>query len=180
MTTFKVGDRVERTGTWNAGDGWIVYEGDTGTVSNIKTMLGGQWVTLTDLRREDGSIGAQCSDREWHTSAAFKLVPTTVTANHKTNDAPTSVAAAVSIKPKKASIKDVILELLDKYKTGLTGQEIAEYSGFRLNSVTPRFAELSRWGGSPYQKTAPAIMNTNRTRSGQIVWVLYELGCTDE
>jgi hypothetical protein len=173
MMTFKVGDRVERTGTFNAGDGWIVYEGDTGTVSNIKMwrQAGQQWFTLVDLRRDDGSVAAQCSDSEWHNAEYFKLVPPTT--NHKTNDAPTSVAAAVSIKPKKASIKDVILELLDKYKTGLTGQEIAEYSGLRLNSVTPRFAELSRWGGSPYQKSPPAIMNTNRTRSGQIVWVLY-------
>ena len=177
MTTFKVGDRVERMGTFNAGDGWIVYEGDTGTVSEVKTfghmVLGQQWLTLVDVRRDDGSVGAQCSDREWHNAKNFKLVPPTTATNHKTNDAPTSVAAAVSIKPKKASIKDVILDLLNKYKTGLTGQEIAEYSGLRLNSVTPRFAELSRWGGSPYQKTPPAIMNTNRTRSGQIVWVLY-------
>ena len=173
MTTFKVGDRIERMGTVNAGDGWIVYEGDTGTVNDIKTAMGLEWVTLVDLRREDGSVGAQCSPTEWHASVNFKLVPQAAATNHKTNDAPTSVAAAVSIKPKKASIKDVILDLLDTYKTGLTGQEIAEYSGLRLNSVTPRFAELSRWSGSPYQKTAPAIMNTNRTRSGQIVWVLY-------
>ena len=180
MAKFKVGDRVERMGAWNAGDGWIVYEGDTGTVNDVKTAFGGQWVTLTDLRREDGSIGAQCSANEWHNGEYFKLVPQASATNHKTNDAPTSVAAAVSIQRKKASIKEVILELLDKYKTGLTGQEIAEYSGLRLNSVTPRFAELSRWGGSPYQKTAPAIMNTNRTRSGQIVWVLYELGGPNE
>lgn len=114
------------------------------------------------------------SGRHIYNSERFELV--TEPAQHKTNDAPTSVAAAVSIKPKKASIKDVILELLDTYKTGLTGQEIAEYSGIRLNSVTPRFAQLSRWTGSPYQKEAPKIADTGRTRSGQIVWVLYGTG----
>jgi hypothetical protein len=92
--------------------------------------------------------------------------------NVRSTDPATSVAAA---KIKRPKIKDTVLDLLDKYKTGLTGQEIAEYSGYRLNSVTPRFAELSKgrsgWG------SAPLIKDSDRRRSGQIVWVLY--GRTD-
>ena len=83
-------------------------------------------------------------------------------------DPATSVVAA---KIKRPKIKDTILDLLDKYNTGLTGQEIAEYSGYRLNSVTPRFAELSRtWR---IGCTTPFIRDSGRRRSGQIVWVLW-------
>ena len=87
----------------------------------------------------------------------------------RSNDPDTSKAAA---KIKRPKIRDTILDLLDKYKTGLTGQEIAEYSGYRLNSVTPRFAELARKGGSPYQIILPKIRDSGHRRSGQIVWVL--------
>ena len=85
-------------------------------------------------------------------------------------DPATSVVAAKTKRPK---IKDTILDLLDKYKTGLTGQEIAEYSGYRLNSVTPRFAELARRQGRGYMLTNPMIRDSGHRRSGQIVWVLY-------
>lgn len=150
MSEFKAGARVRCV---NVGDNTFITEGKVYEVRDTYSSGGELWVSILSNTERPGSYLAY----------RFELV--TEPANHKTNDAPTSVAAAVSIKPKKASIKDVILELLDTYKTGLTGQEIAEYSGFRLNSVTPRFAELSR-GASP------KIADTGRTRSGQIVWAL--------
>ena len=161
MIAFKQGDKVRCV---NVGANAFITEGEVYEVCDVYKSDGDLWVSILTNTEHPGSYLAY----------RFELV--TEPANHKTNDVPTSVAAAVSIKPKKASIKNVILELLDTYKTGLTGQEIAEYSGFRLNSVTPRFAELSRWSGSPYQKVAPRIVDTGRTRSGQIVWVLYGLG----
>lgn len=82
--------------------------------------------------------------------------------NVRSTDPDTSVTAA---KIKRPHIRDTILDLLDKYKTGLTGQEIAEYSGYRLNSVTPRFAELRA-----------LIRDSGLRRRGQIVWVLYAKG----
>lgn len=150
MSAFKAGDKVRCV---SVGDNNLITEGKVYEVRGTYVAGGELWVSILSNTERPGSYLAY----------RFELV--TEPANHKTNDAPTSVAAAVSIKPKKASIKDVILELLDNYKTGLTGQEIAEYSGFRLNSVTPRFAELSR-GASP------KIADTGRTRSGQLVWAL--------
>ena len=158
MSAFKVGDKVCCV---DVGGNLFITEG------SIYTVVADQYDDQIKIRPNNGRD-------QYYYAYRFELV--TEPSQHKTNDAPTSVAAAVSIKPKKASIKDVILELLDTYKTGLTGQEIAEYSGIRLNSVTPRFAQLSRWTGSPYQKEAPKIADTGRTRSGQIVWVLYGTG----
>ena len=158
MSAFKQGDRVRCV--------------DVGYNRFIKA--GGVYTVVEDQFGDRVKIQPASRGEQYYYAHRFELV--TELAQHKTNDAPTSVAAAVSIKPKKTSIKDVILELLDTYKTGLTGQEIAEYSGIRLNSVTPRFAQLSRWSGSPYQKEAPKIADTGRTRSGQIVWVLYGTG----
>jgi hypothetical protein len=181
MTKFKIGDRVRRIGCPNAGDGWVLNVGDTCTVIGLKTVFKEeQWLNLGHITDRLGGDKTISYEGGGHNGAYFELVTQEASTNHRTNDVVTSVAAAKAVRPKKASIKAVILDLLDKYKTGLTGQEIAEYSGLRLNSVTPRFAELSRWGGSPFQKTPPVIMNTNRTRSGQIVWVLYEVGCNNE
>lgn len=158
MSAFKAGDKVICV---NTGENLYITEGHT-------------YLVVADQYDDQVKIQPDNGRCQHYYAYRFELV--TEPAQHKTNDATTSVAAAVSIKPKKTSIKDVILELLDKYKTGLTGQEIAEYSGIRLNSVTPRFAQLSRWTGSPYQKEAPKIADTGRTRSGQIVWVLYGTG----
>jgi hypothetical protein len=79
----------------------------------------------------------------------------------RTNDKDTSLVAAKKVK--RVKIADVILDLLDRYTAGLTGQEIAERTGFRLNSVTPRFAQLSRGSAK--------IKDSGLRRSGQIVWV---------
>ena len=181
MTEFKIGDRVRRIHYANWGPGWVLSAGDTGTVVGVNFEHGGGWLNLGHITDEQGVYKPGTLSGP-HNADYFELVVPSVSSDHRTNDAVTSVAAAKTVRPKKASIKSVILDLLDKHRTGLTGQEIAEYSGLRLNSVTPRFAELSRWGASTPASwpAAPAIMNTNRTRSGQIVWVLYEVGCNNE
>lgn len=79
----------------------------------------------------------------------------------------TATAAAIAIKPKKSSIKATILALLEQYPAGLTGEEIAQRGNLRLNSVTPRFAELSA-----HDTGLGAIKDSGTRRSGQIVWVL--------
>jgi hypothetical protein len=81
----------------------------------------------------------------------------------RTNDPATSKQAAISIKPKKPKIKEVIIDLLLKHKEGLTGQEIADFSGYRLNSITPRFAELRRDNG---------FIKVSGVRNKQTVWQL--------
>ena len=83
----------------------------------------------------------------------------------RANDPATSKAAAKAIKPKVPSLKETILFLLARNPSGLTGTEIAELSGKRLNSITPRFAELYR--GSKIKSTAYSSY-----RNGETVWVL--------
>ena len=83
----------------------------------------------------------------------------------RANDPVTSKAAAKAIKPKVPSLKETILFLLARNPSGLTGTEIAELSGKRLNSITPRFAELYR--ASKIKSTAYSSY-----RNGETVWVL--------
>lgn len=83
----------------------------------------------------------------------------------RANDPATSKAAAKAVKPKVPSLKETILFLLANNPAGLTGTEIASLSGKRLNSITPRFAELYR--GSKIKSTAYSSY-----RNGETVWVL--------
>lgn len=80
-------------------------------------------------------------------------------------DPDTSVAAAY-----KAPIKNIRLRMLDVFthehkSRGWTGHEIAARLDIKLNSVTPRFAELLR-----LKKITPS----NMRRDGQIVWLVKE------
>lgn len=93
----------------------------------------------------------------------------------------TATAAAIAIKPKRLSIKDTILALLAAYPAGLTGEEIAQRGNLRLNSVTPRFAELTGTVVMDIEHTdtnhrvllrTPKIKDSGLRRSGQIVWKL--------
>lgn len=123
----------------------------------------GTWTKVTDDRgKQSHWYGYRF--RAWDETIDGPMYPHRgLVPSARANDPATSKAAAKGIKVKKASIKDVIIDLLLKYKTGLTGQEIAEYSGFRLNSITPRFAELRR---------ANLVTDSGRQRSLQIVWQL--------
>lgn len=77
-------------------------------------------------------------------------------------DPDTSHAAAAAVTPKRASIKDHILTEIAVHG-GCTGTEIADRTRLRLNSITPRFKELSDAG---------LIKDSGQRRERQIVWVL--------
>ena len=81
----------------------------------------------------------------------------------RSTDPATAKAADRKAKPKRYSIKARILELLASQREGLTGTELADYTGHRLNSITPRFADLYRDN---------LIRCSGQQRSGQTVWVL--------
>lgn len=80
----------------------------------------------------------------------------------RTTDPATSHRAAQTATQRRASIKDHILIELAVHG-GCTGEEIANRTTLRLNSITPRFAELTRAG---------KIKDSGTTRNKQIVWVL--------
>lgn len=77
-------------------------------------------------------------------------------------DPSTSQKAA---KPKRTGLRAQVLAAIAAAKsTGLTGHEAAQEIGLlRLNSITPRFAELRK---------AQKIKDSGQRRDGQIVWVL--------
>lgn len=77
-------------------------------------------------------------------------------------DPSTSQQAA---KPKRTGLREQVLAAIAAAKsTGLTGHEAAQEIGLlRLNSITPRFAELRK---------AQRIKDSGQRRDGQIVWVL--------
>lgn len=77
-------------------------------------------------------------------------------------DPSTSQKAA---KPKRTGLREQVLAAIAAAKsTGLTGHEAAQEIGLlRLNSITPRFAELRK---------AQKIKDSGQRRDGQIVWVL--------
>jgi hypothetical protein len=82
----------------------------------------------------------------------------------RATDPDTSHTAAVKVEPKVAGIKqNIMLHLTLMGALGATGTEIAESDKLRLNSVTPRFAELRK---------AEKIKDSGQRRDGQIVWVL--------
>ena len=159
MSKFKVGDVVRRVIVPNSGSvptPWTLEVGAVGVVLEAHHP----WIRI---------ISKGVPEKEGHDCEYFELVSRATAAlspiyapNVRPNDPATSHAAAVSIKPKKLSIKASILDLLEKHREGLTGQEIAEHTGHRLNSITPRFAELSRG----------CVINSGDVRNGQTVWVL--------
>lgn len=157
---FQVGDVVRRVVFDNEGrfDGrpWLLKVGSECKVTGFKSSR--LLTVLYDSVPPDAG----------HCVIFFELVsrPTTDDVpDARSNDQATSKAAAKAIKPKKASIKDSILDLLDRYKSGLTGGEMARHTGYRLNSVTPRFAEL-------YRASKIRVNGDTPTRNCQTVWVL--------
>ena len=159
MTTFKIGDVVECV---DAGENKHITKGNKYTVHSAGQVVGIKSVRVTT------DLGNDCH----YYASRFALVSTAqerIAA--RSNDPATSKEAAKAIKPKRVPMRETILDLLDRYTAGLTGQEIAERTGFRLNSVTPRFAELSR---TPVGGFTPFIKDSGLRRSGQIVWVLAD------
>lgn len=108
-----------------------------------------------------GSHGVKIEGTYENGSSVISGVSETLFEKVKTSTKRTSIEA--NKKVKRASIKDhIIIELLFS-PHGMTGTEIAERTTLRLNSITPRFAELQR---------ELAIKDSGQRRDGQIVWVL--------
>jgi hypothetical protein len=91
------------------------------------------------------------------------MIASTQLPSVRSTDPATAKAADRKAKPKRYAIKARILELLASQREGLTGTELADYTGHRLNSITPRFADLYRDN---------LIRCSGQQRSGQTVWVL--------
>jgi hypothetical protein len=106
-----------------------------------------------------GEFGVYAPDGTFHYEDFIKKAE--AVPNARRNDPATSKAAAA--KAPRVSLGQKVLDLLGTYApAGLTGEEISTRLNARLNSVTPRFAELRRHG----------LIEENGKRSGQIVWVL--------
>ena len=162
MSKFKAGDVVRRVIAPNYGtrpQPWTLEVGAVRVVWEVDSHR--NWIRLISK----GVPEKECHDCEYFelVSRATAALSPTYAPNVRPNDPATSHVAAISIKPKKLSIKASILDLLEKHREGLTGQEIAEHTGHRLNSITPRFAELNR---------GLRLFNSGDVRNGQIVWVL--------
>lgn len=93
------------------------------------------------------------------------------TGSARTTDPETSKVAA---KIKRVPLRDQIIQALSENEAaylfsavtpelGLTGTELASALAAKLNSITPRFAELVKAG---------KIQDSGRRRDGQIVWTL--------
>jgi len=88
-------------------------------------------------------------------------IPVSTPAPARKPDPETSHAAAARVNTR--SLKQVIMAELSLSPGGLNGTELAYISKRKLNSLTPRFAELRREG---------LIVDGGKRREGQIVWVL--------
>lgn len=66
----------------------------------------------------------------------------------------TSAEANESIAPKKAAIRDIVLSAIRTFGTeGAIGEQVADLTGLRVDTVSPRFAELAKRGMIVYQTT---------------------------
>ena len=145
METFKIGDRVRRIECENRDrNGKIIRVGDEGVVDKV---YGGGFIGLA------GKPLAGGSDPQY-----FELLPPLKAKRPaRSTDPATSKAAA---KPKREGLKQKVLHRLT-ILGGHTGEELHCALGYRLNSITPRFAELRREG---------KIKDSGVRRDGQIVW----------
>lgn len=145
MKTFKIGDRVRRIECDNRdGDGNVIRVGEIGVVDRIYC---GGFIGLAGKPLVGGS------DPRY-----FELLPHLEAARpSRSTDPATSKAAA---KPKREGLRQKILHRL-RMEGGHTGNELCNALCYRLNSITPRFAELRREG---------KIKDSGVRHDGQIVW----------
>lgn len=162
MTVFQQGDKVRCI---DPGPNRHISTGKDYTVLRVLPMMRAYTThTALEIVADNGKVQAYHTFR-FEPYVEISAAPTTNTGARSTDPVTSKRASA---KVKKVSIKSVMLDLLERYTAGLTGQEIAERTGYRLNSVTPRFAELQRQGKIKYASIDGVLM----MRSGQIVWVL--------
>lgn len=153
MAKFKVGDKVRRSISFRGEGGWTLGD-KVLTVTEVSAFVAEAWLETDD------PLGSGFAHR-------FDLIATHIPrmGDHKAeyraraNDPATSKAAG---KPTRLSLRERVQGILC-HGHSATGTEIAEQLGARLNSVTPRLAELRRAG---------KIKDSGQRRDKQIVWVL--------
>lgn len=84
----------------------------------------------------------------------------------RNSDPDTSIMAAFKVPSKNIRLRMIELFSTENQVRGWTGHEIANRLTIKLNSVTPRFAELGRLG---------IIKPSHQRRDGQIVWMFKEV-----
>ena len=94
----------------------------------------------------------------------LKIVHTWISKFRKT-DPDTSVQAAFKVPSKNIRLRMLEMFEHENQNKGWTGHELANRLDIKLNSITPRFAELYRM---------ELIYDSNSRRDGQIVWKLRE------
>jgi len=98
-----------------------------------------------------------------HTTLPLFLVEPTA----RPTDPITSHIAAAGIKSKSATMRDTMVRLLKHADIqGLTAQDVADQTGWLIQSVTPRFRELERRG--LIKRTA--VRRKGSTGTTRIVW----------
>ena len=150
---FKVGDLVVRNPEARGESGWPYDDAVCRVVDHYPNH--------TDIF----VVPVNSPPKPWHRYRpwlATRFTPVTVAAlrSARRNDLPTSKAAA---KVSRVTLAEKVLDLLTQYPAGLTGEEIATLLNARLNSVTPRCAQLRRLG---------LVEGSGHLHCGQIVWVL--------
>ena len=149
---FKVGDKVVRRAEYRGrGVDGVPYPHD----DKVMTVTG---LSYGHVVLDDDCTGGWMEEK-------FELAPTVPVVEHtsRANDPATSVAAG---KVKRVSLREQLaIDLAVCGEQGLTGHEAALRLGgyHKLNSITPRFAELRR---------ADKIKDSGQRRDKQIVWVL--------
>jgi hypothetical protein len=158
MSKFKIGDLVKRInvpnrGGWQ-GNTWVLPVGSVGVVHFIDSD---DWISV---------VGTPSPMEERHDPQHFELTEVEraieVPRCHgkaRSNDPDTSKKAA---KVKRVTLRERIMDLFASDPARRrNGQQIAEILGAKLNSVTPRFAEL---------RSINAIEDSGHRLDGQILW----------
>lgn len=154
MAKFKVGDKVRRLPEYLGVLGWP----HGSTVKEVIGIVSGG----SHLRFDDDFAGGWWDERFELVEAAPEPAPVQHISS-RSNDPATSKAAG---KVKRVSLREQLaIDFAVCGEQGLTGHEAALRLGgyHKLNSVTPRFAELRREG---------KIKDSGQRRDKQIVWVL--------
>lgn len=149
---FKVGDKVRRV---NRNHG-ILKIGDVGEVVGFKDRPGGRKNVV--IKGDEPNISHQQHNLELvdEPAPARSTDPITSKGKRKVNKHEQAVLDALMQEAvQMAGVPDHTL--------GMTGKEIANYSGHPLNCITPRFAPLRR---------KEKIKDSGQRRDKQIVWVL--------
>lgn len=146
MSKFKAGDIVVAVKTTS-----LIKGGKTYKVAGVLNSTGYQAVII-DGSYENGTVPLAGLG-----SHNFSLAHPAWIGAARNTDPDTSKAAAKKVRPEPLRVR-IERELL---KCSRTGSELASALDAKLNSVTPRFAELKRLG---------RIKDSGQRVNGEIVW----------